>query len=587
MKNIYMQILFYALFSPLYTSAQGEPFAVTELNTRAGSGNYHLAHPFDIVYGPDDHLYITEKIGRILRVDTGTGIRRVILDYQSQVYFTVSRNGSGAATSIGQNGMLGLALHPNFGKSTGQDSIFVAYSYDASNLRISRFFYTGGATPSLTGETVLIEGLPTGSDHSTGRMMIGADNKLYYSCGDLGRNQFDNKCNQIRSQMLPTAGELSSQNYINYSGKILRLNLNGSVPADNPLWGGIRSHIYTIGHRNPQGLVWQKNPGWAHEGQKPVLTTGGKIFSCEHGPNTDDELNIIESGRNYGWPNIAGDSDNVNYQYVNWSTATNCNGISYVENPFSVPAGAVVTQELNAPASIKNNFRKPLKAVYTVCTPNPTSQCEIANGWLKYPTIAPSSVEFYNFNSGKAIPGWYPSLLVTTLRRGRVFRFKLNATLDAIVGDSVAYFPAVNRYRDIALSPDGRIFLITDSIGSTSGPSGSDLSNLVNKGSILVATFTGQTLPVRDIPGSRPIVDFAIQVYPNPASNFIKVEFTKTPHLPVVYRLYDITGKIVVENKSTKNSFTIPVDKLKRGVYILKLINGYGLEMRMDKVILQ
>lgn len=589
MKKICTYVLFYVLlFFPLYTAAQGEPFSVMELNTKAGSGNYRLAHPFDIVYGPDDHLYITEKIGRIVRVDTATGQRQIILNHTSQVYLNISRNGSGAATGIGQNGMLGLAIHPQFGQNVNKDSIFVAYSYNSSSIRISRFKYNGGASPSLTGETILIQGIPAGGDHSTGRMIIGGDNKLYYSCGDLGNNQFDNKCNPIRSQMLPTAGQISSANYSNYSGKILRINFDGSIPSDNPLWNSVRSHIYTIGHRNPQGLIWQRYPGWCEVGQKHLLMPGGKLFSVEHGPNSDDEINVIESGKNYGWPYIAGDTDQVNYQFVNWSTATNCNSLGFVENPYHEPAGATIMQERQAPASVKSNFRKPLKSIYTTCTPQPASQCELAGNWLKFPTVAPSSVEFYNMTSGRGIPGWYPSLLVTTLRKGKVYRFKMNNDMTAIISDSITLFSSVNRYRDIALSPDGKIYMITDSIGSTSGPSGSNQANLVNKGSILVATYTGhQTLPVRDVRPGRPIVDFAINVFPNPASSFINVEFTRTPHMPVRYRLYDLMGKIVLENISTKNVFNIPVSQLKRGVYILKLINGYDLEMRVDKIVLQ
>jgi glucose/arabinose dehydrogenase len=98
-----------------------------------------------------------------------------------------------------------------------------------------------------------------------------------------------------------------------------------------------------MGHRNPQGLVWQKDPTSGYS--TVVSTTGGKLFSSEHGPRTDDELNILESGKNYGWPNIAGYLDNVNYSYINWSTASaaNCSSTSYDEN--AIPPGATVLPE--------------------------------------------------------------------------------------------------------------------------------------------------------------------------------------------------------------------------------------------------
>lgn len=587
MKTNILRLFFLVILFPHIVTAQGEPFTKTVLNTKPPVANrYSLAHPFDIVYGPDNYLYITEKIGRILRVDTGTGIRQVILDIQSSVTLNITRNGSSpfAATGIGQNGMLGLALHPGFAKGTNQDSIFVAYSYSASSIRIVRYKYNGGASPSLTNPLVLIQGIPAGGDHSTGRLIVGADNKLYYSCGDLGNNQFGNRCTEIRSQMLPTQANIDAAAYTLYSGKILRLNLDGSIPADNPLWNGVRSHIYTIGHRNPQGLVWEKNPSGGYT--FPVLTPGGKLFSSEHGPNTDDEVNSIESGRNYGWPYIAGDTDEVNFQYVNWSTATNCNSYSFVESPFYVPGNATVTQEKNAPASVKANFRKPLVKAYTVCTPKPASECEIANGWLKYPTIAPSSIEYYHLNSGRGIPNWYPSLLVPTLRTGTLFRYRLNAARDMIISDSIQYFKSVNRYRDIALSPDGKIFIITDSIGSTSGPSGTNQANLENKGAILVFQYQGITLPIRE----RPDVDrpqYVTNVYPNPATTQILVETEPAVHKPIRCRLIDITGKLVMDEKTTKSNFSIDVAHFKRGVYILKLYNGYGAEVRMDKIILQ
>lgn len=583
MKNLIQLLLIFLILFSFSALAQNEPFTRTVLNEKPGSGNYRLAHPFDILYGPDNHLYITEKVGRILRVDTGSGVRQVILDIRGSVTLNISRDGSGAASSIGQNGMLGLALHPDF--NNGTDSIFVAYSYNGSNIRIVRYKYNGGASPSLTNPTTLIQGIPAGGDHSTGRLIIGADRKLYYSCGDLGNNQFNNRCTEIRSQKLPTQIDINNATYTLYSGKILRLNFDGSIPDDNPLWNGVRSHIYTIGHRNPQGLVWEKNP--TNGTTYPVLTPGGKLFSAEHGPNTDDEVNSIESGRNYGWPYIAGDSDEVNYQYVNWSTATNCNQ-GFVENPFYVPAGATVMQEKNAPAAVKSNFKKPLVKAYTVCTPLPTSVCEIANGgWLKFPTIAPSSVEFYHLNSGKGIPNWYPSLLVPTLRTGTLFRYRLNATRDAIIGDSIRYFKSDNRYRDIAMSPDGKIYIVTDSIGSTSGPSGSNNQDLDNRGAILVFEYAGIILPIRERPEELPARKYTTSVYPNPATSYIQVETEPAVQKPIRYRLIDMNGKLIVDEKTARNNFTIETGRFKRGIYILKLYNGYGSEIRMDKIILQ
>lgn len=574
------------LLSSFRLFAQSEPFTQEVLNQKSGSGNYHLAHPWDIVYGPDNYLYITEKIGRVVRVNAATGVMQVILDHRASVQLNITPTpaaGNRPTTGIGQNGMLGLALDPNF---LTNGYIYVAYSNTYTTLRISRFTFTATPVPALTSELILLSGIPASNDHTTGRIAIGPDNKIYYSAGDLGNNQFNNKCQEIRSQMLLTSGDVATQNYVNYTGKILRINLDGSIPSDNPLFNSVRSHIYTVGHRNPQGLVFEKNGSDGFTA--PTLKTNGKLFSSEHGPNTGDELNIIESGKNYGWPYISGVVDNSNYQYTNWSSAGgNCNTTTYQENPFLVPAGATVTAETAAPSYVTTNFKAPLQMAYTTCGARPAAECALTGNWLKYPTIAPSSIEYYSLNAGKGIPGWYPSLLVPTLRTGTVYRYKLNTTGDAIVGDSIPYFKTVNRYRDIAMAPDGRIFLITDSIGSTSGPSGADNPNLVNRGDIVVYQYIGTTLALKE-PVARQQVssEYVVSVFPNPASSQINVEY-KGIRKPINYRLYDMAGRLVSNYNTTSDVFSINVEHLRRGVYILKIYNGYGVEVKMEKVVLR
>lgn len=559
--------LLVAFVAPLAVAGQNEPFTFTELNLRPGGpANYRLAHPFEILYGPDDHLYITEKVGRVLRVDTGTGVRKVILDHRSHVYLHITRNGSGAATGIGQDGMLGMALHPNF--AAGTDSIFIAYTYSSGNIRISRFKFNDGANPSLNGETVLINGIPASNDHSSGRLVTGPDGKLYYSCGDAGSNQFGNRCNPIRSQNDPSASEISAADYSDYSGKILRLNLDGSIPTDNPLFNGVRSHVFSKGHRNPQGLVW----------------ANGKLFSSEQGPRTDDEVNIIEAGRNYGWPYIAGDSDNVNYQYVNWSSSGACSTTPYTEN--AIPAGATVFDEEDAPPAVKNNFRKPMMNLFTTCGSQSASACDAGGtNWMKFSTIAPSGVDYYGWQAGVSIPGWYPSLLVPTLKKGTLYRIRLNTTHDGPVSDTIPYFTTYNRYRDIAISPDGaKIYIITDSIGSTSGPSGGGTSTLTNRGSILVFQYNTALLATKNERVKPSGLD-RVAVYPNPARDLLKVELMKTTHRPVNYFIYDVTGKLLIKGVSNQPSFTIPVNHLRPDVYILKITDSYGLEQILRKII--
>jgi PQQ-dependent dehydrogenase (s-GDH family) len=489
-------ILFYCVFTIFYSNLfSQEVFAIDSINrTLTPSGSrYYLAHPYEITYGPDDSLYITEKVGRVRIVSSVTGHSRIILDHRANTFLTISRNGSGVATSIGQNGMMGLALHKDFKGSGSNNYIYIAYAYNSTSLRISRFTYNT-TTGQLGSELVLVSGIPAGSDHSSGRLIYGADDKLYYSCGDLGANQFANRCNPIIAQELPTTAEISAGNYTKYQGKILRINLDGTIPSDNPLLdpdaGGpqaaVRSHIFSYGHRNPQGLVFEMaaNDGTAY----PVLSPGGKLYSSEHGVRTDDEINIISSGNNYAWPYWAGFRDNPaqNYQYINWSSAGgNCSSTSY--NEVVIPTGATVIQENSFSAG---TFTDPILSMYPACNGAPNCNVTLTTGtnWMQYPTVAPSGIDHYGFTN---IPGWHRSLLVPTLRRGTIYRFKLNSTGDGILNDSVPYFFRTDRYRDLALKNGRIIFAITDSIGSTSGPSGGGTSTLSRPGTILKYTFLG------------------------------------------------------------------------------------------------
>jgi PQQ-dependent dehydrogenase (s-GDH family) len=489
--------LLYALFTIAFLPnilAQ-EVFSVDSINrtlTPAGS-RYYLAHPYEIVYGRDDSLYITEKVGRVRTVSATTGLSRIILDHRASTFLNVTRNGAGVATDIKQNGMMGMALHKDFkAPSSPVNYVYIAYSYNANNLRISRFTYNT-ANGTLGSELQLVNGIPASTDHSSGRLVYGADDKLYYSCGDQGANQFSLVCNPIRSQQLPTQAEFTANNYQKYQGKILRVNLDGTVPADNPLLDpdgagaevAVRSHIYTWGHRNPQGLVFEMND---NDGSTyPTMKTGGIFYSSEHGIRTDDELNIISSGANYGWPLWAGfrNSPAENYRYINWSTSGSCGSTGY--NEVVIPSGATVIQENASPAG---SFTDPIFSMYPGCNGAPNCNVSLTTGtnWMQYPTIAPSSIDHYGFSN---IPGWKGSLIVPTLRRGTVYRYKLNAAGNGVVGDSVNYFFRTDRYRDLAIKNGNIIFTITDSTGSTSGPSGGGTSGLTRPGTILKYTFLG------------------------------------------------------------------------------------------------
>ena len=328
------------------------------------------------------------------------------------------------------------------------------------------------ATRTLGAPLDLLTGLPSSPDHVSGRLVLGPDEKLYLTVGDGGANQFAFACEKNRAQALPTAAEVEARDWTSYRGKVLRMNLDGSVPADNPVLGGVRSHVYAYGLRNAQGLAFAPD---------------GKLFATEHGPKTDDEINLVEAGGNYGWPHVAGYRDDQAYTYANWSASagTPCTSLKY--SNYQVPPSVPQQKETdwNDPA-----FRPPVKTFFTVPSTydfkDPASSCASdAMFFLCWPTIAPSSVDVYVARP-ESIPGWADSLLVTSLKLGAVYRVPLGKDGLPAPGDAEVLFHTVNRYRDLALGPDGRtIFILTDSGGMTQSRTGGGTTVLQDRGTIL------------------------------------------------------------------------------------------------------
>lgn len=287
---------------------------------------------------------------------------------------------------------------------------------------------------------------------------------MHLTRGDHGANWLANACNVIRSQELPTADEVRAKDWSKYQGKILRMNLDGSIPDDNPVINDSRSHIFTYGHRNPQGLVF---------------SPGGRLYSAEHGPSTDDELNLITAGGNYGWPLIAGYKDDRSYAYSNWSASSPepCRTLKF--SSLNIPASVPQKSE----SSFTSAFTAPLVTFFTV-----PAGYELAKSGTA--TIAPSGLDLY---TSKAIPGWASSLLVTGMRTGAIYRAKLTRDGKHVEGTPLEYFKAARRYRDLAISPDGlHIYASTDDHGATMGEGGKTASVLSNPGSILEFTYTAK-----------------------------------------------------------------------------------------------
>lgn len=585
MKNKMLPAFFvFSFFCAGYSTAQapGEFFAPKRLvNANTAAGRFR--HPFAMVMGSNDSLWVTERRGFIIRVNRINGNKKTLLNISNKVRFTTS--GSGASMSIGQDGMFGIAIHPDLNKGKGRDYVYTAYCYDSSGLRrvrIVRFEYKKSAVApfgdTLTNETVLLRGISGSNDHNGGRLVIGnfgtaavPDYKLMYSCGDRGANQFANSCDSIESQYLPTASQIAAGDVHRYNGKILRLNLDGSVPNDNPILNGVRTHVWSYGHRNPQGLSFAKD-------NSNVLLPKGKLYSSEQGPATNDEINIIDSANNYGWPRISGKRDNSWYKYYQWSSSGSC--ASYGGEC----AAVMTTSGLNEFTYSNPKLKDPIFDLYPG-VPQGGAGCN----WLTNPTIAPSSVVYYPYNN--KIPGWQNCLLITTLKTSSVFRLKLNAAGNnsLSVSDSVIqYFRedwALNRFRDIVISNDGMsLYLITDSVGSTSGPSGGS-NSVTDRGSILEYKYTGPVLAIREDSIVRREQEKYIKAYPNPVSKTLFVESRLALSLPVQYILFEAAGKSVLTGSSVRSRFDVNVERLSKGMYILKLYNAYGISISTKKII--
>jgi PQQ-dependent dehydrogenase (s-GDH family) len=501
----------------------------------------NLGYPWEITYGPDDSLWITEARGyRVLRMSSSrTSTESNILPQQ---ILKIPLGGTQVSfdRSVGtwpQGGMQGLAIHPEFATDPSKQFVYLSYVYggtcpaSASSACIFRtkivrcqFYYAndvGNPTSIPKRDTLVIldtviSNLSGSNDHNSGRLKIGPVKegtgtptyKLYYTIGDMGAGQFNNTTRTNYALTLDTL-----------EGKVLRLNTEpdgdgvpGSpthdfdkyrqwIPNDNPFTHSIlttlRTPVYSYGHRNPQGLAWGNvNGTW-------------RLYSSEHGDRSDDEVNIIESGANYGWPKITGKADD------NYNTTDDA-GDGFTMN--NILANGTVTDEKSY-AAAHLNYKDPLFDFLNWSA----AQIETINtgNIFTWPTIAPSSIEFYNSSQ---IPGWKNSLLVTSLKYG-MFRLKLNAAGTAVDSttctNAVDTFPLFHgwRVRDIAVSPNGGyIWAVIDSSGSTSGPTGGFGGSNVNTkdgGRVIRLSFKNMTtLPVHFLSFSgRLLTDKTVRLF--------------------------------------------------------------------------
>lgn len=194
---------------------------------------------WDMAIDKNQMLWISERADGVLStIDPITAKRTIIHRFDDVV------------ADSPQQGFMGFTLADKF--LAGDNVIYAAYSYADDNkqawTKIVRLTLNDSADKVIKTD-IILDKLHSYTDHQGGRLRLGADGKLYYSIGDLGRNQYAKTCEPIQAQRLPTQNELAHQDYSAYQGKILRLNTDGSIPDDNPVLNGVKSHVYSYGHR--------------------------------------------------------------------------------------------------------------------------------------------------------------------------------------------------------------------------------------------------------------------------------------------------------------------------------------------------
>lgn len=354
MKNKYLILCIFAfvgLTSCLKSQELSKP--LVEFNERIIADN--LTNPWEIL-SDDNSIWFTERNGYVKRVNLQTLAVKQLLHIPD-----VYQNNEG--------GLLGMAILPSL---IEESYVYLVYNYrgtgNSTLEKLVRYTYTS-VLDTLYKPLVLIDNIAGSSIHNGSRLIIVGD-KLFMTTGDAA------------DQDLPQ--DLSS-----LSGKVLRMNLDGSIPEDNPF---PNSYVWTYGHRNAQGMV----------------DINDKIFISEHGPNTDDEINILEKGGNFGWPNVHGYCDGNKSGEMDY-----CNSNDVVEPILSL-------------------------------TPEST--------------VAVAGMDYYNH---PAYPTWNNSLLVTTLKNKRLMVLKLNEAKTSIVSQEEYFQDRYGRLRDVHVAKNGNIYLAT------------------------------------------------------------------------------------------------------------------------------
>lgn len=370
LNRIFSPLVSSVLLTIIISSCQGANVLTSANNSQTNQWQKvtvieGLEHPWSMVWLPNGEILITERPGR-LRV-----VREGKLDPKAIA-------GVPEVFAVGQGGLLDVAIHPQFAQNRW---IYLTYAHgdrEANRTRVARAVYDGA---SLRDVRVIFEvsQAKTGSQHFGSRLLWLPDGTLLVAIGDGGNPPLQLAGDLIRKQ---------SQNLQSHLGKIIRINDDGSLPKDNPFLG---SKIWSYGHRNIQGISFD-----------PMTQ---RVWATEHGAKGGDELNLIEKGKNYGWPVVSASQE--------YGTNT------------------PVSREKSRPDLIDP------KTIWT-------------------PAIAPSGLVFY---TGNRFPNWQGNLFAGGLVSRDIRRLSVDKSGEIINQEAI---PIGQRVRDVRQSPDGFLYLLTD-----------------------------------------------------------------------------------------------------------------------------
>jgi glucose/arabinose dehydrogenase len=324
-----------------------------------------LEFPWSVEPLPDGALLVSERPGRLR-----------IVSPKGEVGAPIA--GVPTVDARGQGGLLDVALSPTFARDR---MIYFSYAEprEGGNATSVARGVLSPARDRLEQVQVVFRAMPAyqGVLHFGSRLAFGPDGMLYITLGE-----------RSDTVMRPQAQQLGS-----HMGKVIRIRPDGSVPKDNPFVGraGARPEIWTLGHRNVQAAAFDPQ---------------GRLWAIEHGTRGGDELNLIEKGKNYGWP-------------------VQAYGIEY--------RGVAIPGASTAPGG----YQQPV--------------------YYWDPVIAPSGAQWY---TGNAFPAWKGSLFIGALREQRLVRLEMKN--GRVVGEEHLLTDRKQRIRDVRQGPDGALYLVTD-----------------------------------------------------------------------------------------------------------------------------